>query len=100
MPESTVRRAGDQLLSIVAATTHDETSYKPPARPNEKQKTLLKAMQQLVSAQAKSLSIATEIVAPKKELSAAMLGVRNSRVFRGWRLESVGQALLELLEND
>jgi hypothetical protein len=29
-----------------------------------------------------------------------MLGVRNSRVFRGWRLESVGQSLLELLEND
>jgi ribonuclease D len=100
MPESTVRRAGNQLLSIVAATTHDETNYRPPARPNEKQKALLKAMQKLISAQAESLSIATEIIAPKKELSAAMLGVRNSRVFRGWRLESVGQALLELLEND
>ncbi len=99
MPESTVRRAGDRLLSIIEATTHDETNYAPPARPNEKQKALLKAMQKLVSAQAESLGIATEIVAPKKELSAAMLGTRNSRVFRGWRLESVGQALLDLLEN-
>lgn len=99
MPESAVRRAGEQLLSIVAATTHDETNYKPPPRSNEKQKALLKAMQKLVAAQAVSLGIATEIVAPRKVLSAAMLGARNSRVFRGWRLKSVGQALLELLEN-
>lgn len=99
MPESTVRRAGDQLLSIVAATTHDVTNYKPPARPNEEQKALLKAMQKLVSKQAESLGIATEIVAPKKELSAAIQGARDSRVFRGWRLKSVGQELLELLEN-
>jgi len=99
MPESTVRRAGDQLLSIVAETTHDSTQYQPPSRPDEKQKALLKIMQQRVSKHAESLGIASEIVAPKKELSAAIFGSRDSRVFRGWRRASIGQYLLELLEN-
>jgi ribonuclease D len=52
-----------------------------------------------VSGCAEELGIATEIIAPKKELSAAVLGVRDSRVFRGWRKELVGSALLELLGN-
>jgi len=55
-------------------------------------------MHRRVSACAEEHGIATEIIAPRKELSAAMLGTRDSRVFRGWRSELVGAALLELLE--
>jgi len=99
LPESTIRRAGEQLLSIIADATHDESGYSPPPRPDEKQKAVLKRMQQEVSACAESLGLATELVAPKKELSAVMLGARESRAFRGWRRELVGDALLELIEN-
>jgi ribonuclease D len=97
LPDSTIRRAGDQLLGIVADATHDESGYSPPARPDENQKALLRRMQQTVSACAEDLGLATELVAPKKELSAAMLGDTESRVFRGWRRDLVGVALLELL---
>jgi ribonuclease D len=97
LPESTIRKAGEQLIAIVADATHDESGYAPPPRPDEEQKAVLKKMQQTVTACAEDLGIATELVAPKKELSAAMLGHRESRVFKGWRREVVGDTLLSLL---
>jgi ribonuclease D len=99
LPESTIRRAGDQLLAIIADATHDQTGYCPPERPNEGQKSVLKKMQQIVTACAEDVGISAEIVAPKKELSAAMLGMTESRVFKGWRREIVGNDLLELVKN-
>jgi len=99
LAESTIRRAGKKLLGIVATATHDKSNYIPPARPGEREKSLLKKMQQVVSTAAESLGIATEIVAPKRELSAAMRGENGSRVFRGWRREVVGDALTEILQD-
>jgi len=99
LAESTIRRAGDRLLAIIADATHDETGYQPPARPDESQKSVLKKMQQVVAARAADLGISAEIVAPKKELSAAMLGNTDTRVFSGWRLDVAGTDLLKLLES-
>jgi ribonuclease D len=97
LPESTIRRAGDELLGMLAEATHDQTGYRPPSRPNEHQKSILKKMQQVVTTCAEDFGISAEIVAPKKELSAAMLGRTESRVFRGWRRDLVGNDLLQLL---
>ena len=47
---------------------------------------------------AAGLGISAEIVAPKKELSAAVAGNRESRIFRGWRREVIGNRLLEQFE--
>ena len=69
----------------------------PPPRPDEARKALLKKMQAIVADIAEALGLATEIVAPKKELSLALTGNRNLRVFRGWRRDLVGSELLELL---
>lgn len=99
LAESTIRRVGDKLLTIVADATDDESNYLPPLRPDERQKAMLKKIQKIVSETGESLGLATEIVAPKKELSAAMLGNRESRVFRGWRRDVVGTMILEVLEN-
>jgi ribonuclease D len=98
MADKTVDRVGKKLLEIVADATHDESGYEPPARPDEHQKSALKKMQGIVAACADSLGIAAELIAPKKELSAAMLGRRDLRVFRGWRLGLVGEALLGILD--
>lgn len=95
----TVERAGKELLKILADATLNASNYSPPPRPDEQQKALLKAMQRRVSARAEELGIATEIIAPRKELSAAMLGARESRVFRGWRRALVGEELLGLLDS-
>ena len=59
---------------------------------------MLKKMQVLVSNVANELGLASEIIAPRKELSAAMLGSRDLRIFRGWRQDLIGQPLLQLLD--
>jgi ribonuclease D len=97
MPASTAQRSSTELLEVLAGATGGNESYVPPARPNEQQKLLLKTMQAEVAKTATDLGIAAELIAPRKELSAVMLGERQSRVFSGWRLEAIGRRLLELL---
>lgn len=99
MPEKTMRRVGDALLRVIADTTEDDGCYEPPTRPNEGQKAALKKMQQYVASVADDLGLATELIAPKKELSAAMFGDRDLRVFSGWRRDVIGHELLALLES-
>jgi len=94
----TAARAGDQLLRVLADAENEQSDYEPPQKPNERQKAVLKKMQEQVST-AEELGLATELIAPKKELSAALLGSRSLRIFRGWRHELIGQRLLEMLKD-
>ncbi len=98
LPPGLIRRSGNALLSIVAKNRNDETGYQPPPMPTEPQKAMLKDMQKDVAAQAEDLGIAAETLASKKELSAAIIsGVRDSRLFTGWRKDRVGERLLSVL---
>jgi ribonuclease D len=95
----TIERAGDELLRILRRANTQANDYEPPRRPDEKQRKILKEMQRQVSVCADDLGLASEIIAPKKDLTSALLGARDNRVFKGWRRVVVGAALLELLEN-
>ena len=95
----TAARSGGQLLSVLADAENERSDYEPPQKPNEQQKAVLKKMQKEVSDTAAALKLATELIAPKKELSSALLGSRSLRIFRGWRREQIGQRLLEMLED-
>ena len=97
LPPKTARRAGRALLAIVAGAKRGDDDYEPPARPDESAKALLKEMQNRVAATAAQLGIVPEVVAPRKELSEALAGSRELRVFRGWRREVIGEELLALL---
>ena len=96
--EKTLRRAGDRLLTIIGEATEDRSGYEPPKRPDERQKSALKAMQAETKNVADELGIAAELLAPRKELSSLMLGDRESRVVNGWRRELIGERLLALLQ--
>ena len=98
LPDKTAARAGDDLLAVVASAAHQKVDYQPPSRPDEQQKSILKKAQKMVADCAAGLGISAEIVAPKKELSAAVAGNRESRIFRGWRREVIGNRLLEQFE--
>ena len=97
VPPKTVRRSGRELLAIVAAARTGSDDYEPPARPDEAAKAALKEMQQHVAAVAAELGIVPEVLAPRKELSEALTGTRDLRVFRGWRREIIGETLLTFL---
>jgi ribonuclease D len=97
LPGKVVQRSGDRLLDIIAKSGKDK-DYRPPSAPSEEQKRLLKSMQKIVAECADGLALSAEIIAPRKELSAAiMAGRTDSRVFSGWRRELVGEKLLALL---
>ncbi len=98
LPDKLANRAGAELLDVVAQSAQDDHDYRPPPLPNEQQKKLLKAMQAAVTKCADELGISPELVASRKELSAAILsGDTDSRVFRGWRRPLIGERLLQLL---
>ena len=98
LPPKLVNRAGEDLLAVVTRSADDEHGYQPPPAPNEQQKKLLKHMQAAVAARAGELGISPELLAPRKELSAAILSNKtDSRVFLGWRREQIGDQLLRLL---
>ena len=86
------------MLAVVARSAGDSHDYQPPPAPSEQQKRLLKRMQSTVAECAGELGISPEVLAPRKELSGAVLDEpRNSRVFQGWRRELIGDRLLQLL---
>ena len=97
LPEKLVKRAGNELLAAVASSGGDNHDYRPPPAPNEHQKKLLKTMQATVANCARARRPAPWS-SGRKELSAAILsGNTDSRVFRGWRRELIGERLLRLL---
>jgi ribonuclease D len=98
LPAKLVKRAGNELLAVVASSAEDAHEYQPSLAPNEQQKGLLKSMQSTVAQCAGELGISAELLAPRKELSAVILSGRTeSRVFQGWRRDLIGEQLLQLL---
>jgi ribonuclease D len=98
VPEKLVNRVGEELLAVVARSASDSHDYQPPPAPSEQQKKLMKSMQSTVAECAGELGISPELLAPRKELSGAILSEqRESRVFQGWRRELIGDRLLQLL---
>jgi ribonuclease D len=100
LPPKMLRRSGSDLLAILAAAKSDQASpgdYRPPPRPDETEKKRLKPMLAQVSKTAGDLGIQPEVIASRKELTAALNGERKLRIFKGWRRDLVGKKLLELL---
>jgi ribonuclease D len=100
LPPKMLRRSGDELLAMLAAAASEgdgQDAYQPPPRPDESEKKLLKPMLGRVLATARELGIQPEVIASRKELTAALHGQRELRVFRGWRRGLVGERLLEML---
>ena len=99
MPAAVVRRSGQELLKLLAEAANGNHDYRPPPRPGEREKALLKVMQKVVADEAGQLGIAAEIIAPRKELAAMMMGSRDARCLSGWRREIIGLKILELLDD-
>lgn len=93
-----VRRNGDELLAMIVATRDGEDDYQPPSRPDEEEKALLKKLQKVVQTRARQIDIPPEVLAPRRELTAALSGERELRVFRGWREDLIGTDIRQMLD--
>ncbi len=93
-----VRRNGEELLTLLREALQGDDSYVPPERPDDEQKALLKSLQKKVAGSARQLDIPAEILAPRRELVAAISGERKLRLFRGWREELIGTEIGQMLD--
>ena len=101
LPRKLAEREGGRLLAEIRQAGNDANNYKPPAAPDEGQKLMLESTQRAVEECAGDLGLPAEIIAPKRELSAAVVaGIRDSRVFQGWRKHLIGDRLTGMLDND
>lgn len=94
----TVQRSADLFLDLIAAAEQDGSDYVPPPRPNERQKKQLQKALSLAARRADELGVSAEILVPRKELSSALFGDRQSRVFRGWRRAVIGEELQDIFD--
>jgi ribonuclease D len=67
------------------------------ARPTPEEKALGDRLAGLVDARAATLGVSAEVLAPRGELKAMAMGDRTGQSLKGWRLEEIGQSLLEAL---
>lgn len=98
LPAGLIRRSGKDILAAVSRSADQDTDYRPPPRPDENQKTLLKAMQLRVAECAADLGLAAETLASRRDLSSIIIGEnRESKILTGWRRQLIGEQLLALL---
>lgn len=99
LPAKTVRRAGKDLLGLLAEARSAKLDEERPERIDESAiRARLKPMQAVVAETARRLDVAPEVIASRKELLAALAGDRNLRLFRSWRRNLVGDDLLTLAD--
>ncbi len=90
----------DGLLHVLheaasAPVTDEEPSQ--DARPTPAQKTLIERLARIVDARAAELRINAELLAPRGELKALVMGRRDTHALAGWRRQEIGDRLLGAL---
>ncbi|MEO7386842.1 MAG: HRDC domain-containing protein [Gammaproteobacteria bacterium] len=91
------RRQGETILKeleAAAAEYESGTNLVQEARPELVDPEQLKRLGKVVEAVANSLSLAPEILATRKDLTAAIRGDQNIRPMAGWRRSVIGEPLL------
>jgi len=96
LPQRTVDRQGEALLAVLERAAAG--AFAPQRRaclPSEKpDPAALKALQSHVRKRAAALDIEPEVIAAKRDLTAAVLGSAPEHLVRGWRAEVIDHPLL------
>ncbi|MDB6084048.1 MAG: ribonuclease [Gammaproteobacteria bacterium] len=94
----------DGFAASLLKTLHEEsgTQVADPnpgqdSRPTPEQKALIDRLAKIVDARAAQLQVSAELLAPRGELKALVMGRRNTHALSGWRREEIGNRLLEAL---
>jgi ribonuclease D len=67
------------------------------SQPTPQQKATIERLARVVDAHAAKLNVSAEILAPRGELKALALGERQVAALAGWRLQEIGEKLLEAI---
>jgi ribonuclease D len=99
MPESVVRKCGEELLALVrdAAIADPPPPLPRRERPDPAQLATVKRLAEIASAIAAELEIGAEVLATRRELERLAAGRQDVNLLRGWRADVVGKRLLSAL---
>jgi len=99
MPESVVRKCGEELLALVRDAGIGEPAPPLPRRerPDPSQLATVKRLAEIAGAVAGELEIGAEVLATRRELEKLAAGRQDVNLLRGWRADVIGKKLLSAL---
>ncbi len=98
--ERNAKRHASAMLSAMNNTPTDATALVTRAAPPDAdEKQAAKVLATRIGEIATELDLQPELLAPMKEIRAAIAGERDLRLFRGWRAEVCGESIAASLDN-
>jgi ribonuclease D len=101
LPQPMNDAIADSLLEELRETARTEVTDREPgrdSRPTAEQRAVIERLARLVDARAAQLGVNAEILAPRGELKALAMGERDLNALAGWRLNEIGEKLLEAID--
>ena len=98
LPQPMNAGIADALLEALRENSRVEVTDREPSqdsRPTPEQRAVIERLARLVDARAAELGVSAEILAPRGELKALVMGERDLPSLAGWRLDEIGGKLLE-----
>jgi ribonuclease D len=88
------------LQGVLDETANELTDEIPSqdARPTPEQKAVIDRLGKIIDSRARELNVSAEILAPRGELKALAMGMRESHALTGWRRDEIGTRLLEAID--
>ena len=93
-----LKKNGNEVIKILEKSRISAEDYPPENKMNEKQKKIMAEMQKFIAKISKSLNIAPEIIATKKEIKLYLMAKNKSKLIKGWRKNLTEKKFLELTE--
>lgn len=98
LPESILTKHAEEWLAMIAAARGEAKLPPPPQRLSAAQEALVDALMSVLRLQGAAAGVSPAQLASRAELEQLARGARDVPVLQGWRRQTAGRALLELLE--
>lgn len=98
MQENLARKHGEELIALIASAHGDAKPVPLSEPPTARDEALVDALMAVVRIKGAEAGVSPAQLATRGELEQLVRGQRDGDVLQGWRLETVGRALLALLE--
>lgn len=98
LPEAVARKHGEVLLTLIGQGRGERNHrIEAPERLTPQQEALVDTLTALVRLRSAATGISSAQLATRTELERLVRGGRDGELLHGWRLETVGRELLEML---